>query len=188
MIYCILGISGSGKTTIAKKIEKTMNIPLLVSYTSRPIRPGEVEGVDYIYVDNKYFDDHFDEFIDIREYTVFDGSIWKYGYKDDGINAKNNDYLLVIDAIGFEYFKQYFCPDYLRAIVVNSPISQLYDRAENRGDNIEEIKRRINDDMIKIENFKKQENHLNVYNYFELDFVLIQVKKIIERGGNACGE
>ena len=52
MIYCILGMSGAGKTTIAKQVETLMNTPVLVSYTSRPIRPGEEEGVDYHYVNN----------------------------------------------------------------------------------------------------------------------------------------
>lgn len=187
MIYCILGMSGAGKTTIAKQIETLTDTPVLVSYTSRPIRAGEVEGVDYHYVDNRYFDDNIDDFIDIREYTVFDDSIWKYGYKANGIKPKNNDYIAVIDTIGFKAFKQYFGPDHLCAIVVNSPIERLYERAEKRGDNLLEVKRRIADDKAKIEEFKKSEEHLNVYNYFEIDFVVMQVKKIINRGGKING-
>ena len=187
MIYCILGMSGAGKTTIAKQVETSMNTPVLVSYTSRPIRPGEEEGVDYHYVNNQYFDDNIDDFIDIREYTVFDGSVWKYGYKANGIKPKNNNYIAVIDTIGFEAFKQYFGPNVLCAIIVNSPKERLYERAEKRGDNLEEVKRRIADDEVKIAKFKETEDHRNVYNYFEIDFVVMQVEKIINRGGKING-
>ena len=75
MIYCILGMTGTGKTTLAREVSKKLKIPIIISYTSRPIREGEQQDVDYHYVDNKYFDDNKDDFIEMREYEVYDGSI-----------------------------------------------------------------------------------------------------------------
>lgn len=49
-IVCVVGPSGCGKTTMARFIEKAMGIPMLVSYTTRPKREGEVEGVDHHFV------------------------------------------------------------------------------------------------------------------------------------------
>lgn len=49
-IVCIVGPSGSGKTTMAKFIEQALEIPMLVSYTTRPQRPEEVQGVDHWFV------------------------------------------------------------------------------------------------------------------------------------------
>ncbi len=50
IIICIVGPSGSGKTTLARFLEKAMDIPMLVSYTTRPKRDNEVDGVDHWFV------------------------------------------------------------------------------------------------------------------------------------------
>lgn len=49
-IVCVVGPSGCGKTTMARFIEKTLGIPMLVSYTTRPKRVGEIEGLDHHFV------------------------------------------------------------------------------------------------------------------------------------------
>lgn len=49
-IVCVVGPSGCGKTTMARFIEKALGIPMLVSYTTRPIRDGEIDGVDHHFV------------------------------------------------------------------------------------------------------------------------------------------
>lgn len=49
-IVCVVGPSGCGKTTMARFIEKALGIPMLVSYTTRPKREGEIEGVDHHFV------------------------------------------------------------------------------------------------------------------------------------------
>ena len=50
IIICIVGPSGSGKTTMARFLEKALDIPMLVSYTTRPKRPNEIDGVDHRFV------------------------------------------------------------------------------------------------------------------------------------------
>lgn len=49
-IIAIVGASGSGKTTLVNHIQKTLGIPALVSYTTRPIRAGETDGVEHWFV------------------------------------------------------------------------------------------------------------------------------------------
>ena len=41
MIFVISGLSGSGKSTIAKKLSEKTGIEMVIQYTTRPIRPGE---------------------------------------------------------------------------------------------------------------------------------------------------
>ena len=50
IIIAIVGASGSGKTHLSKFLHKEMNIPMIVSTTTRPQRPGEIEGEDYFFV------------------------------------------------------------------------------------------------------------------------------------------
>ena len=47
VIIAIVGRSGSGKTYMAEFLRKKMNIPTIVSYTTRRKRPGETDGVEH---------------------------------------------------------------------------------------------------------------------------------------------
>ena len=55
MIFVISGLSGSGKSTIAKKLSEKTGIEMVIQYTTRPIRPGEKNGIDYNFITNAKF-------------------------------------------------------------------------------------------------------------------------------------
>lgn len=50
VIIAIVGRSGSGKTYMAEFLRKKMNIPTIVSYTTRRKRPGETDGVEHFFI------------------------------------------------------------------------------------------------------------------------------------------
>ena len=55
-IYCVMGKSSSGKDTVYKKLkEQYKEFRLIVPYTTRPIREGEKDGVEYYFVDPEQF-------------------------------------------------------------------------------------------------------------------------------------
>ena len=69
-LFVILGKSCSGKTTILNEVLNKLEIPVLMSYTTRPPRNGEIDGKEYKFVDMHTFDtDYKNE--DILEYDVF---------------------------------------------------------------------------------------------------------------------
>ena len=51
-IVAIIGASGSGKTVLSLEM-KRYGYPVICSYTTRPMRTGEVSGIDHIFVDEK---------------------------------------------------------------------------------------------------------------------------------------
>ncbi len=64
--------SGAGKTTIARALlAGDDNLSMSVSATTRPIRPGEVEGRDYVFVDQAAFDDMVARGALLEHATVF---------------------------------------------------------------------------------------------------------------------
>jgi guanylate kinase len=64
--------SGAGKTTIARALlAGDDNLRMSVSATTRPIRPGEVEGQDYVFVDQAAFDDMVARGALLEHATVF---------------------------------------------------------------------------------------------------------------------
>lgn len=50
-VIAVVGLSGSGKTTGAEFASKALGIPVVCSYTTRPMRPGETDGVEHHFVD-----------------------------------------------------------------------------------------------------------------------------------------
>lgn len=55
-LYTVSAPSGAGKTSLVKAlIERTRNLRVSVSHTTRPMRPGEEDGINYHFVDEKTF-------------------------------------------------------------------------------------------------------------------------------------
>lgn len=50
IIIAISGASGAGKTSLSKFLQRELNIPMIVSTTTRPRRPDEKDGEDYFFV------------------------------------------------------------------------------------------------------------------------------------------
>ena len=65
--------SGAGKTTISRELlARDDNLTLSISATTRPMRPGETEGVDYLFVDRARFDAMVAEGAFLEHATVFE--------------------------------------------------------------------------------------------------------------------
>lgn len=69
VIIAIVGPSGCGKTTAAEHIEKEFGIPTIVSFTTRPMRPGETQGREHQFVS----DDQVPARETMLAYTFFGG-------------------------------------------------------------------------------------------------------------------
>ena len=67
-IIAIVGASGSGKTSLSLEAKK-WGYPVICSYTTRPKREGEIDGVDHYFVT----DDHVPTKDEMLAYTVFGG-------------------------------------------------------------------------------------------------------------------
>ena len=90
MIIAILGLSGSGKDTICNTISKDLDIPKIISHTTRPPRSQEeIDNDTYHFVSNDFFENEKDNFIEQRTYEVKTSDnkceIWRYGIHKDSI-------------------------------------------------------------------------------------------------------
>lgn len=61
MLVCLVGRSGSGKTTISRMLTEHDDFKEIVSYTTRKARDGEVDGVDYHFLDSNKFKEMYKE-------------------------------------------------------------------------------------------------------------------------------
>lgn len=132
--------SGAGKTTIARMLlERDDEIRMSVSATTRPIRPGEVEGVHYHFVAQEEFDRmvEADEFYEWA--TVFGHS---YGTPKAHIRAglkEGRDFLFDIDWQGTQQLYQKDQQDVVRVFILPPSIEELRNRLTGRGTDSPEV-------------------------------------------------
>lgn len=164
MIICLLGYTCSGKSTLAKEIVNNTDIKLAVSYTTRPMRTGEIDGIDYNYVNDEFFINDTDNFIETREYTVADGSVWHYGYHKNSFKFDNVDYVCVITPGGYYKLQELYGSSNVIPILLETPIEEINNRLVKRGDSPQEARRRILDDVIQFDDFIKSEIYFALNN------------------------
>lgn len=172
LIICIQGFTGAGKDSIANIVSDKLNIPILVSHTTRPKRPGEIEGKTYHYVDDKFFDENEDNFIEKRIYNTEYG-VWKYGLHQNELDKPCS--LFIVDRQGYEELQKKLGEDKLVSIFIEVPEDTLRERQSKRGDCTKEFERRLLDD---INRFKGYISDYVIYNDNLQDSVS-KVKSII---------
>ena len=111
-IVYLMGKSSSGKDTIFKELMKegTMDLRTIVPYTTRPIRAGEENGVEYFFTDETGFQTLKEQgkVIEDRAYNTVYG-IWRYFTVDDGqIDLAAQNYLMIGTLESYEKLKTYF--------------------------------------------------------------------------------
>ena len=97
-LYCLMGKSAAGKDSIyAELLKRKKNLKKVVTYTTRPMRSGEREGVEYHFVSEEIMRRMHkeDRIIECREYPTVYGP-WFYFTADDGqINPDTGSYLMI---------------------------------------------------------------------------------------------
>lgn len=111
-IYIIMGKSATGKDTLYKRIIESKDIALktVTLYTTRPIRIGESDGVEYFFVDQDRLEalQKANKVIEYRGYHTIHG-LWSYFTVDDGqINLNESNYLMIGTLESYEQIKNYY--------------------------------------------------------------------------------
>lgn len=111
-IVYLMGKSSTGKDTIFKELMKegTMVLETIVPYTTRPIRAGEQNGVEYFFTDEAGFQSLFSQgkVIEHRAYHTFHG-LWRYFTVDDGqIQLTKKSYIMIGTLEAYQKIKEYY--------------------------------------------------------------------------------
>ena len=93
-LFCIIGRTSSGKTSLAKEVAKQLNLKVVKSYTTRPLKPGEIEKEsDHYFISEEEYPNYKN---DIVAYTEING----YRYFTTSKELSDAD-LYVIDPKGY---------------------------------------------------------------------------------------
>ena len=135
-IFFVLGKSCSGKDTIFKKLKEDseLNLNTVTGYTTRPMREGEINGVEYFFVNNEELEalKNQGKVIECRDYNTVYG-VWSYFTVDDGqINLEKGNYLYIGTLESYEQMVRYYGKEVVVPIYVEVETGERLTRAVNR--------------------------------------------------------
>ena len=195
-IFALLGYSSVGKDTILKQVLKDMDdVKPIISTTTRPMRKGETEGVEYYFIDDTEFFRRGTDFVEqriyhtkVKENGVEKEATWRYGI--ERAELEKDDYLIVIvDSVGYKELKNYVGNNKIVPIFISAPQEELKARALARGDLEAEVDRRLKDDYERFMDFRVRTVYHEVKNTNgRLEEAIKEVEGIITKHINEVKE
>jgi guanylate kinase len=132
-LLVVSGPSGAGKDTVVKKMmEKHPEIEISVSATTRAMRPGEQDGVDYYFLDNPTFEQKLAQG-EMLEHVNYCGKY--YGTPKAEVDRRINadiTVVLVIEVVGAANIKQLY-PECTLVFILPPSMDELNARLRGRG-------------------------------------------------------
>jgi guanylate kinase len=139
LLYVISAPSGGGKTSLVNALlERDRRVALSVSHTTRPPRPGEVDGVHYYFVDDAAFEELASRGAFLEHARVFDH---RYGTGREAVEqqlADGYDVLLDIDWQGARQIRDTF-PAARTVFILPPSLDVLRERLIGRGQDSEAV-------------------------------------------------
>jgi guanylate kinase len=143
----LVGKGGSGKDHARKISENIIGAKYAISYTTRPPREGEVDGVDYYFIPMRTFNKMINEDA-WYEYVNFNG--WNYGTSKEQFD---NDHLFIMTPKGLSHLSN---DDRDESVVLflDIPEDIRRERMAARSGNADSIERRLQADEADFKDFE----------------------------------
>ncbi|MEO5897487.1 MAG: guanylate kinase [Vicinamibacterales bacterium] len=171
-LFVVSAPSGTGKTTVVERLVHTVpNLALSRSYTSRPARPGEVNGVDYNFVTRSRFEEMIAD-RDFLEWADVFGNLYGTCASDSERElSRGVDLILVIDVQGARQVRLR-CKDVVGVFVLPPSFEVLEQRLRGRSKDPEEAMQR-----------RLQTARDEVASFLEYEYVIIndELEACVER-------
>jgi guanylate kinase len=133
LLLVISSPSGAGKTTLSRRLlERDPNITMSISVTTRPPRPGEVDGRDYYFISQEKFEAMRDGGELLESAEVFGNCYGTPRAPVEKSLAKGRDVLFDIDWQGTQQLAQAMQDDLVRVFILPPSVEALRDRLISR--------------------------------------------------------
>jgi guanylate kinase len=157
-LYTISAPSGAGKTSlVAKLLAQTPRLGVSVSHTTRTMRPGEQDGVNYHFTSHADFQHMLDKAAFLEHAQVFDNF---YGTSQHWVKSQlttGEDVILEIDWQGAEQVRR-LMPDTVAIFIMPPSKEALNDRLTGRGqDDSAVIQRRMNAAVAEMSHYSESD-------------------------------
>lgn len=176
-LYTVSAPSGAGKTSLVKAlVESTKHVRVSVSHTTRKMRPGEVDGVNYHFVDHPQFEQMLKDEAFLEHAEVF-GNFYgtSRAWVETALDA-GDDVILEIDWQGAQQIST-IMPGAIAIFILPPSKSALRERLTSRGqDDQDVIDRRMAEAVSEMSHYQLA-NYLVINDQF--DEALADLKSIL---------
>ncbi|MFD1849109.1 guanylate kinase [Oceanobacillus bengalensis] len=178
ILFILSGPSGVGKGTVRKRLfEKATDLQYSISMTTRAMRPGETDGVDYFYKSKEEFENLIEQ-NELLEYAKYVDNY--YGtprkYVEETL-AKGLDVFLEIEVQGAMQVKDNF-PEGVFIFLFPPSLDELKNRIVNRGTETEDLV------LNRLKEARKEIEMMDAYDYVvvndQVDHAVAKVEAIIQ--------
>ena len=140
LMFVLSSPSGAGKTTLSRMLmQRVPDLQMSVSATTRPMRPGEVEGKDYYFVDQKRFDQMVANG-DLLEWApVFGKSYGTPRVPVETALSEGRDVLFDIDWQGTQQLREKAGTDVVSVFILPPSAADLEKRLHTRAQDSDEV-------------------------------------------------
>lgn len=167
-LYIISAPSGAGKTSLVSKLlELDSKIKVSVSSTTRPMRSGEVNGLNYHFLSVENFQQKINECDFLEHAQVFDNY---YGTSKSSVEEQlkaGKDVILEIDWQGAQQVRQQI-PDAISIFILPPSQEELQRRLTGRGTDSEEVIARRMEDAVSEMSHYNEFDYIVINNNFDL--------------------
>jgi guanylate kinase len=176
--------SGAGKTTLTRRLlEEFPELEFSVSYTTRPRRPGEIEGKDYHFVDNATFDAMVARGEFAEHARVHDNRYGTARAPVEDALRQGRDMIFDVDWQGGEALSAAWPDDALKIFILPPDLDTLADRLRRRAtDSPDVIERRLRKAIDELSHFGEYE-HLIVNDDLERAYQVLRALYLARRQG-----
>lgn len=177
----LVGESASGKSAIEKVLSEKYGYQKTISYTTRPPRAGEINGVDYHFISEDEYADKFNSgyFVETGAYNG-----WLYGTTKDQYTDKT---VCVLTPHGLRQIKRSFANRDISSFYIKVPRRERLVKILQRGDNIDEAIRRNQSDVGQYDGIEDEvdfvvENSSYRYSSDYLAKIIVEKVKMVDKG------
>jgi guanylate kinase len=178
LMFVLSSPSGAGKTTLSRLlIDRSPGLRMSVSATTRPMRPGEVEGRDYFFVDKPRFEAMASQGELLEWATVFDNRYGTPRAPVEAALASGQDVLFDIDWQGTQQLREKARADVVSVFILPPSAADLEKRLHSRAQDSDEVIRG------RMDRASQEMSHWAEYDYIvvnrEIDEAFAEVQSIL---------
>lgn len=179
-IFAVMGKASTGKDTLTKMLSETLELPIALSFTTRPMRVGEKQGVEYNFIsDDDFWDLHgCDLLAEYTSYEVASGETWHYGLTKEELE-KAEYVLVIVNPDGFKQLTEIY-GDKVCSILIDAPadvrIKRYLDRDAVTEEKAEECCRRF---LADNKDFKDISTNHHITNVGDLKSVYKKLESMV---------
>jgi guanylate kinase len=179
LMFVLSSPSGAGKTTLSRLlIDRMPGLRMSVSATTRPMRPGEVDGSDYLFVDKTRFEEMVKRQELLEWATVFDNRYGTPRAPVEAALAAGRDVLFDIDWQGTQQLREKARADVVSVFILPPSATDLEKRLNSRAQDSQAVIR------SRMSRASQEMSHWAEYDYIvinrDIDEAFAEVQSILK--------